>query len=89
MIETGHTRDEIRRVPVYEYEHIRLPFDILAGSSELREQIEAGVEVREIARQLHILCLVRPIRVDLGPALLTADAVALIRFDETDVRSRR
>ena len=31
----------------------------------------------------------RPIRVDLGPAFLTADAVALIRFDETDVRSCR
>ena len=31
----------------------------------------------------------RPIRVDLGPAFLTADAVALVRFDETDVRTRR
>ena len=34
----------------YEYEHEKLPFDILAGSSELREQIEAGVPAREIAR---------------------------------------
>jgi uncharacterized protein YbbC (DUF1343 family) len=38
------------RDPPYEYERIKLPFDILAGSSDLREQIEAGVEVREIAR---------------------------------------
>jgi uncharacterized protein YbbC (DUF1343 family) len=38
------------RDPPYEYEHVKLPFDILAGSSELREQIEAGVNVREIAR---------------------------------------
>jgi uncharacterized protein YbbC (DUF1343 family) len=38
------------RDPPYEYEHERLPFDILAGSSELREQIEAGVSAEEIAR---------------------------------------
>ena len=37
------------RDPPYEYEHTTLPFDILAGSSELREQIEAGVPAREIA----------------------------------------
>ena len=30
------------RDPPYEYEHEKLPFDILAGSAELREQIEAG-----------------------------------------------
>jgi len=36
------------RQPPYEYEHTRLPFDILAGSSELREQIEAGVSIGEI-----------------------------------------
>ena len=30
------------RDPPYEYEHTKLPIDILAGSSELREQIEAG-----------------------------------------------
>ena len=30
------------RDPPYEYEHEKLPFDILAGSSELREQIEVG-----------------------------------------------
>ena len=38
------------RNPPYEYEPEKLPFDILAGSSELREQIEAGVSIREIAR---------------------------------------
>jgi len=33
-----------------EYETRKLPFDILAGSSELREHIEAGVTAEEIAR---------------------------------------
>jgi uncharacterized protein YbbC (DUF1343 family) len=37
------------RQPPYEYEHEKLPFDILAGSSELRQQIEAGVPVPEIS----------------------------------------
>ena len=37
------------RPPPYEYEHDKLPFDILAGSSELREQIEAGVPAAAIA----------------------------------------
>jgi uncharacterized protein YbbC (DUF1343 family) len=36
------------RQPPYEYEREKLPFDILAGSSELREQIEAGLPVRTI-----------------------------------------
>jgi uncharacterized protein YbbC (DUF1343 family) len=38
------------RDPPYEYEHTLLPIDILAGSSEMREQIEAGVPARDIAR---------------------------------------
>jgi uncharacterized protein YbbC (DUF1343 family) len=38
------------RDPPYEYEHEKLPFDILAGSSELRQQIEAGMPVEDIAR---------------------------------------
>ena len=38
------------RPPPYEYEHEKMPFDILAGSSELREQIEAGDSPEEIAR---------------------------------------
>jgi uncharacterized protein YbbC (DUF1343 family) len=37
------------REPPYEYESEKLPIDILAGSSELREQIEHGVRAREIA----------------------------------------
>lgn len=38
------------RQPPYEYEYTLLPFDILAGTSETREQIEAGVKAEEIAR---------------------------------------
>jgi uncharacterized protein YbbC (DUF1343 family) len=34
--------------PPYEYEHEKLPIDILAGSSQLREQIEAGTPVSAI-----------------------------------------
>jgi uncharacterized protein YbbC (DUF1343 family) len=43
--------DEFRwRDPPYEYEHEKMPFDILSGSSELRTQIEADVPVEEIGR---------------------------------------
>ena len=38
------------RDPPYEYEHEKLPFDILAGSSELRQQIESGMTAEDIAR---------------------------------------
>ncbi len=38
------------RQPPYEYEHEKLPFDILAGVSETREQIEQGVPAEAIAR---------------------------------------
>jgi uncharacterized protein YbbC (DUF1343 family) len=38
------------RQPPYEYEHTKIPIDILAGSSELREQIETGMNARDIAR---------------------------------------
>jgi uncharacterized protein YbbC (DUF1343 family) len=37
------------RDPPYEYEHERNPFDVLAGSPTLREQLEAGVAADEIA----------------------------------------
>ena len=37
------------RQPPYEYELVRLPIDILAGSPELREGIEAGRSTAEIA----------------------------------------
>jgi uncharacterized protein YbbC (DUF1343 family) len=38
------------RQPPYEYEHTKMPIDILAGSSDLREQIESGMSARDIAR---------------------------------------
>jgi uncharacterized protein YbbC (DUF1343 family) len=37
------------RQPPYEYEHDKLPIDILAGSPQLREQIEAGMPPAQIA----------------------------------------
>jgi len=37
------------RQPPYEYEHDRMPIDILAGSSALRHQIESGMDPRMIA----------------------------------------
>ena len=36
--------------PPYEYEYDKMPIDCLAGSSELREQIDGRVPAREIAR---------------------------------------
>ena len=38
------------RDPPYEYEHVKLPIDILAGSARLREQIDDDVLAEEIAR---------------------------------------
>jgi uncharacterized protein YbbC (DUF1343 family) len=47
----GEDPDTFRwRDPPYEYEAEKLPFDILAGSSTLREQLEAATPVAEIAR---------------------------------------
>ena len=37
------------RPPPYEYEHEKMPIDILAGSETLRHQIESGADAREIA----------------------------------------
>jgi len=37
------------RRPPYEYEHHKMPIDILAGSPALREQIERGIGAREAA----------------------------------------
>jgi uncharacterized protein YbbC (DUF1343 family) len=46
----GSAPDEFAwRDPPYEYEHERMPIDILAGSPLLREQIEAQVPLQEIA----------------------------------------
>jgi hypothetical protein len=39
----------IWRQPPYEYEHEKLPIDILAGSPRFREQIEAGASAAEMA----------------------------------------
>jgi uncharacterized protein YbbC (DUF1343 family) len=44
--DTGHFA---WRQPPYEYEHDKLPIDILAGSDTLRQQIEADVPATEIA----------------------------------------
>jgi uncharacterized protein YbbC (DUF1343 family) len=41
------------RDPPYEYEHERLPIDVLAGSTLLREQLESGMSAGEIARAWH------------------------------------
>jgi uncharacterized protein YbbC (DUF1343 family) len=38
------------RQPPYEYEHHKMPFDILAGSDTLRRQIEAETPLAEIAQ---------------------------------------
>jgi len=35
--------------PPYEYVHDRLPFDVIAGTTKLREQIESGFSIEEIA----------------------------------------
>jgi uncharacterized protein YbbC (DUF1343 family) len=35
--------------PPYEYVHDRLPFDVIAGTTKLREQIESGISIEEIA----------------------------------------
>jgi uncharacterized protein YbbC (DUF1343 family) len=37
------------RQPPYEYEHVKMPIDILAGSDVLRRQIEAARPAVEIA----------------------------------------
>jgi uncharacterized protein YbbC (DUF1343 family) len=37
------------RQPPYEYEHEKMPFDILAGSSVLRRQVESGTPLEEIS----------------------------------------
>ena len=37
------------RPPPYEYEHDKMPIDILAGSDVLRKQIESGAPIRDIA----------------------------------------
>jgi len=41
------------RQPPYEYEKEKLPFDILAGSDALRQQIEKGMTPQDIAASWH------------------------------------
>jgi uncharacterized protein YbbC (DUF1343 family) len=56
LAEMCHRTDPARfawRQPPYEYEHDRLPFDVLAGSDALRGQIEAGMPATEIAASWH------------------------------------
>ena len=52
LIAMFHQTDPARfawRQPPYEYEHDKMPIDILAGSETLRRQIESGTIAREIA----------------------------------------
>jgi len=52
LLATFHEQDPARfawRQPPYEYEQEKLPIDILAGSDELRRQIESGAPVAGIA----------------------------------------
>ena len=49
MFRRCDTRRFAWRQPPYEYEHDKMPIDILAGTDELRAQIESGMPVREIA----------------------------------------
>jgi len=52
LIEMFRRFDPVRfewRRPPYEYEHEKVPIDILAGSDTLRQQIERGAPVEEIA----------------------------------------
>ena len=52
LIAMFHQVDPARfawRQPPYEYEHDKMPIDILAGSEKLRAQIAAGTSARDIA----------------------------------------
>ncbi|HYM22088.1 MAG TPA: DUF1343 domain-containing protein [Vicinamibacterales bacterium] len=52
LIEAFRAADPDRfawKQPPYEYEYHRLPIDLLAGSSALREQIESGMSAADIA----------------------------------------
>jgi uncharacterized protein YbbC (DUF1343 family) len=52
LIDMFRRQDPVRfawRQPPYEYEHDKLPIDILAGSDVLRKQIEGGTPLDEIA----------------------------------------
>ena len=75
----------------YEYEHDKLPIDILAGSDALRQQIEAGIAADEIAAQLAartrrrsaaaraVPAVLMPIASDSGPRLRDPRRLHLLR----------
>jgi uncharacterized protein YbbC (DUF1343 family) len=53
LIEAFRAADPERfrwKEPPYEYEYDKVPIDCLAGSSQLRQQVDAGVPARDIAR---------------------------------------
>ena len=53
MIEAIRAEDPSRfawRQPPYEYEHDKMPIDILSGSPALREAIDSGASAESIAR---------------------------------------
>ncbi|MBY0370789.1 DUF1343 domain-containing protein, partial [bacterium] len=37
--------------PPYEYEHTRMPIDLIAGTAQLRELIEKGSSVKELEKR--------------------------------------
>ena len=49
MLHRAAPAQPLWRQPPYEYEHDKLPIDILAGSSQFREQIEAGASPAQMA----------------------------------------
>jgi uncharacterized protein YbbC (DUF1343 family) len=52
LIHHARGQDEQRfawRDPPYEYEHVKLPFDILCGTDRVRKAIEGGVSPRRLA----------------------------------------
>jgi uncharacterized protein YbbC (DUF1343 family) len=52
LVHHARRQDEERfawRDPPYEYEHVKLPFDILCGTDRVREAIEAGASPRRLA----------------------------------------
>lgn len=44
-------RDFAWKNPPYEYEWKKLPFDLIAGNANIRQQLESGMAVEELARQ--------------------------------------
>jgi uncharacterized protein YbbC (DUF1343 family) len=49
-VRAAHPGDFAWREPPYEYEHERLPVDLIYGTDRVRRMIDAGCELREITR---------------------------------------